>query len=369
MGVDFYKKTFPAWYKDWLFESLNIQDGQEVSEKYLAPLFSLNKNWLKENYDQQEYSWDESSVARSYALYYMTINIPKLWMVLRNSGQWKDEAIPTIETVSEFGAGPGTFLWSYLFFLRAHKPESLLKLKKITAVDISQEHLNTAQKLFNGLQRFDEFKHLKADFICKDWHESFDKNTSDLNIFGNSLIESGMDENFIQKSKLKNILIIEPGTLEQFKRLRKIKDSLTSEEWHIHFPCPTNNKCPMTENNWCHFHVNRFILPFIQKISSAAGRKNHRHNFSAFLISKHNNKSNEQHYRMLSPNRKAKRTSIRYICNGKKLHEAVLNRKEKSELNKEFSSCETASYCETSSKLKKSRILANETFRQIDNCN
>lgn len=364
MGVDFYKSTFPVWYKDWLFKSLAVKDGEESSEKYLAPLFSLNKNWLKENYKQKEYSWDAQDVARSYALYYMTINIPKLWMVLKHAGEWQNEALNSIESITEFGSGPGTFLWSFLFYLKAHKPDALARLKSIKAVDISGEHLNIAKDLFTNLQSYDEFKHLKAEFIQKNWQETFDENSSDLNIFGNSLIESGMEPDFIQKSDLQNVLIIEPGTLEQFKRLRKIKDSLSAQDWHIHFPCPTMNKCPMKEDNWCHFHVNRFIQPFIQKMSSAAGRKNHRHNFSAFLISKHNNKSSLQHYRILSPNRKVKRTSIRYICNGKNLHEAVLNRKERSELNKDFISCETASCCETSSKLKKSRILAVESFKE-----
>jgi len=367
MGLEFFKNTFPQWYKEWLFSSLNIEDGDESNEKYLNPLFSLNKNWLKENYKQAEYEWDENDVATAYALYYMTINIPKLWMVLKNSGQWENTIIYDIESVTEFGSGPGTFLWSYLFYLRAHKPKALAKLKKITAVDISEEHLKVAKELFSGLLKFKEFKHIKAEFVCGKWQDYFSEKSSNLNIFGNSLIESGIEENFIQNSNLKNILIIEPGTLEQFKRLRTIKDTLSPTDWSIHFPCPSVSKCPMKEDNWCHFHINRFILPFIQKMSSAAGRRNHRHNFSAFLISKHNNNSNEQHFRVLSPNRKVKRTSIRYICNGKKLVEAVLNRKERSELNKDFITCETACYCETSSKLKKSRILSTESFKQIDN--
>ena len=367
MGIEKLKDTFPDWYKSWLFSSLSIKDGEESSEKYLSPLFSLNKNWLKENYNQNDYKWDAKDVARSYALYYMTINIPKLWMVLLNSGHWQEKHINDVKSVTEFGSGPGTFLWSYLFYLRKHKPEALKSLEKICAVDISQEHLDVGRELFENLKKYKEFNHLEAEFICGDWKDNYQKTGSDLNIFGNSLIESGIESDFIQNSNFENILIIEPGTLEQFKRLRKVKDSLSPEDWGIHFPCPNMAVCPMKEDNWCHFHVNRFILPFIQKMSSAAGRRNHRHNFSAFLISKHNNRSNEQHFRVLSPNRKVKRTSIRYICNGKKLYEAVLNRKERSELNKDFINCETASYCETSSKLKNSRLQSADTFKQLGN--
>ena len=282
MGIDIYKSIFPDWYKDWLFTSLGIKEGDEASEKYLSPLFSLNKNWLRENYNQQDYSWNEQDVAKSYALYYMTINIPKLWMVLNNSGDWVKEPINDIESIVEFGCGPGTFLWSYLFYLLKYQPMALKKLQKITAVDISQEHLDVAKKLFKNLKKKRAFKHLEAEFILKDWNNCIEETSADLVIFGNSLIESGIDSSFLNSDNLKNILIIEPGTLEQFKRLRLLKSEFEKKDWSVHFPCTNNGICPMKDDNWCHFSINRFIMPFIQKISSAAGRKNHKHNFSAF---------------------------------------------------------------------------------------
>ena len=364
MGIEFYKSLFPSWYKEWLFTSLNIKDGLETSERYLAPLFSLNKNWLKENYNQKDYSWDERDVAKSYALYYMTINIPKLWMVLNNSGQWKKTEINKVHSITEYGCGPGTFLWSYLFYLYKYQPEALSKLNKITAIDISKEHLSIAKKLFLELKKHKEFSHIEAEFIESEWQNCIGDNKSDLCIFGNSLIESGVEPSFLNIDSLKNILIIEPGTLEQFKRLRLLKDHFAANDWHTHFPCTSNGTCPIDPSNWCHFSINRFILPFIQKISSASGRKNHKHNFSAFLISKHNSELTEQHWRVLSANRKVKRTSIRYVCNGKKLIEAVLSRKERSEINKDFITCETASCCYTSANFKKSRLLANDAFTQ-----
>lgn len=362
MGIDFFKTTFPDWYKNWLFSNLGIKDGEETSERYLAPLFSLNKNWLKENYNQKDYDWDEKDVARSYALYYMTINMPKLWLVLKNSGDWQRTALKEVSTITEFGSGPGTFLWSYLFYLLKYEPEALKRIKSIKAIDVSKEHLRIAQDLFNGLKKKKAFSHIEAEFIEKDWRDCIEETTSDLCIFGNSLIESGAEPTFLKSAKLKNLLIIEPGTLEQFKRLRKLKDHFQENDWNCYFPCTNSGTCPINESNWCHFSVNRFILPFIQKISSAAGRKNHKHNFSAFLISKHNSALTEEHWRILSANRKVKRTSIRYICNGKKMLEAVLNRKERSPGNKDFISCETASCCYTSAKFKNNRLLASDEF-------
>ena len=366
MGVDFYKSIYPDWYKEWLFSALGLNEGDETQARFLEPLFALNKNWLQENYNQKEYKWNDSDVAKSYALYYMTINLPKLWTVLKHSGDWPEKNISSISSIVEYGCGPGTFIWSYLFYLYRFYPKALQNLKRIKAIDISREHLQIAKSLFGELKKRQEFSHLELEIIEQDWRQKILETKSDLHIFGNSLIESGIDSTFLKQEEKKNILIIEPGTLEHFKRLRLLKKEFAENNWHIHFPCPNSGECPMDLNNWCHFNVNRFMLPFIQKMSSNAGRKNHKHSFSSFLISKHNNGLDKHNWRILSNNRKVKRTSIRYICNGILLKEAVLNRKERSEINKDFSVCETACCCYTSSELKNSRILSADTFRQTD---
>lgn len=364
MGVKKLQSLFPEWYKEWLYKSLSLKDGEEISQTILEPLYSLNKNWLKENYNQQEYAWDSSQVARSYALYYMTINIPKLWMTLSNSNQWEQKCLSEVKTVSEFGSGPGTFLFSYLFYLYSQHPEALKSLEKITAVDISEEHLKVAKSLFENLKNIEGFEHINAEFIHAGWIDEFTNHSADLNIFGNSLIESGIDDKILENKGLKNILIIEPGTKEHFTRLKNLKGKFQQHDWHTHFPCPTDGKCPMSEDNWCHFRINRFMLPFIQRMSAAAGRRNHNHNFTSFLISKHNNDYNEENWRVLSSNRKVKRTSIRYICNGKRMIEAVLNRKERSELNSDFINCETGCCCYSSGEFRQSRLKAADSFTE-----
>ena len=68
MGVDYYKNIYPEWYKQWLFNALNLEDGDEVRDKFLEPLFSLNKKWLQENYNQNDYEWNDSEVAKSFWL-------------------------------------------------------------------------------------------------------------------------------------------------------------------------------------------------------------------------------------------------------------------------------------------------------------
>jgi ribosomal protein RSM22 (predicted rRNA methylase) len=362
MAINNLKSYFPEWYEEWLFTSLAIKHGSETDEKYLEPLFNLNKNWLKENYDKEETVWNDDEVAKAYALYYMTINIPKLWMVLENSNSWKPE---NISSIVEFGCGPGTFLWAFLFYLKKKHPEALRKLSHVRAIDNSPANLNVATKLFRGLNKYDEFKHLTVSIIEEEWQENYKNDSSDLKIFGNSLVETTDSMDLLFDSPFNNMLIIEPGTLKHFQRLRKIRDKFAKDNVTIHFPCSAGKQCPMAQDNWCHFHVNRFLLPFIQRMSNVAGRKNHRHNFSAFLFENGKATPKNQNWRILSKTRKAKGTAIRYICNGDRVFEAVLNKKEKSDSNRDFIKCDTGSLCYCSNDLNNGKIKANYEFTTV----
>lgn len=358
------QKIFPPWYKKWLFFSLDLRDGEEISEKYLAPLFRLNKSWLEENTSHEAYSWNEHDVATSYALYYMTINIPKLWMVLGNSGVWRQRELKEIDSLVEFGCGPGTFLWSYLFYLRAMAPEQLQKIKQIRGIDISPTNVKIAEQLFSKLRVKKAFAHINAEFICGRWEDHISTSNCQLSIVGNSIIESSIDLTACQ-DQFSNLLVIEPGTLKHFQRLRILRNSFISQGWHIHFPCSGGCKCPMNADNWCHFHVNRFLLPFVQRMSSAGKRRNHRHNFSAFLFSRQENQLNKESWRILSPARKINRSVMRYICNGDKMFEAVLGRKARSEANKQFIDMEAGCTGQCSSRFPNKRLTENDTFSSI----
>ena len=363
MGINDLKEYFPVWYEEWLFQALSIKKGDETKDDFLKPLFNLNKNWLKENYDKKETSWDDLHVAKAYAVYYMSINIPKLWMVLDNSTKWTPEGITT---VTDYGCGPGTFLWSYLFYLRKRFPEQLQKMTTVKGVDSSPANLEIAQSLFEDLKKIKEFKHLTAEFSEGKWQDHYEQDSSDLKIFGNALVESTESMDLILETPFKNMLIIEPGTSKHFQRMRKVRDVFADKHVAIHFPCTAqSNSCPLSSDNWCHFHVNRFILPFIQRMSNIAGRKNHRHHFCSFLFSNTTPSITKGQWRLLSNTRKAKGTAIRYICNGQNVIEAVLNKKQKSDQNQDFIKAESGSVCFCPNDIANSKLTASHSFQKI----
>ena len=56
---------------------------------------------------------------------------------------------------------------------------------------------------------------------------------------------------FMASSKV--LVIIEPGTKTGFSIIRELRAQLISMGAHPVAPCPHSMKCPMPENDWCHF--------------------------------------------------------------------------------------------------------------------
>lgn len=51
----------------------------------------------------------------------------------------------------------------------------------------------------------------------------------------------------------KALVIVEPGTPSGYRRMMKIRDRLLELKAHLWAPCPHSQKCPLPENDWCHF--------------------------------------------------------------------------------------------------------------------
>lgn len=49
------------------------------------------------------------------------------------------------------------------------------------------------------------------------------------------------------------IVVVEPGTPSGYQIIKEVRDILLSKGMHIIAPCPHEDKCPMKDNDWCHF--------------------------------------------------------------------------------------------------------------------
>lgn len=328
---------FPAGYQDWLFDALGVLPGAETSDAILEPLYHLNKSWTKPDPSAIPPDYTASDAyLRSYTLYYMTFQMPKLWFLLDRCPHVLN-AKGSATTICDMGCGPGTFIWAFLFYLLKHDPERLKAIKTVRGIDSSQKCLEIAQRLAKRATRmFPQLKAIRFEFLHGNWLDHL-ATECDCTIFGNTLVENSWGSTMsINDVAADSVVVIEPGTRESFHHILPIRDQFIANGWHVAFPCTSHHDCPMAKDNWCHFHINRLVLPFIQRMSAKANRINPRHNFVGFVFSRSPAPATDDRWRVLSKLRKSNRSGIRYICDGESMIEVVLNRREKTDGNRAF---------------------------------
>ena len=328
---------YPDDYQDWLYEALGMNPRAEASAEIIAPLFALHQVWMAEGgattapAPGPRPSLAHPATLRAYACFYMTINLAKLWFVLDRCPRVVDRLLAREQvTVTELGCGPGTFLWAFAFWLMKRRPEALPRLRVLRGLDRCKPALALAKKLGQGLRaRYPALAHVDCELVAADWHAERPQ-PADLLIFGNVLAEDDQPlPTTLAEVPASAVLVLEPGTAPVFRRVLPLRDHLLAAGWAPQFPCPRAATCPMAgTGNWCHFNINRFGLPFIQRIAGVAGLTNPRHHFCAFLFD-HEPPAPPDAWRVLSNLRKENRSGIRYVCDGEALVEAVLNRRER----------------------------------------
>lgn len=330
---------YPEYYQDWLFAALEMNPGDEVSSAILEPLYLLNRRWVKQEEEAQVVDYSQQRhIMRAYACYFMTIHMPKLWFVLNRCATPLTRFLEQRErvTLTELGCGSGTFLWAFLFWLRQQRPDLLPRVRLLHGIDRSGAALAIAARLGEGLRAQPEFAHLECRFSRDEWQQRLGEQT-DILFFGNVLTENEpIAGDWAGQLRCALPIFIEPGTSQAFSKVLPMRDALLAHGWHILYPCPTAHPCPMAgTDNWCHFHINRFTLPFIQRMSGVSGKLNPRHHFTGFVFSREGQLP-PQTWRLLSDLRRAKRNAIRYVCDGEHHFEAVLARRDKTEANRSF---------------------------------
>ncbi len=212
-------------------------------------------------------------LSEAYALYYLPVNLVKLFPVL---DEMEGLQLFSRETLSvlDLGCGPGTFSLGLLEYLAAGQERRLHTVRSVMlrGMDSSADMAAVAERLVRGYLAGGALKSPAA------WDISFrqglldsraalrglvpEHETFDLILAGNVLSELGERGAASVTALLKNRLskkgaaiVIEPGTREAFRNLLGFRGRVAAETGlRLYGPCPKEGTCPLQEDAgaWCH---------------------------------------------------------------------------------------------------------------------
>ena len=197
----------------------------------------ISKNYLERTKDGENFINDEREVL-VYALTRMPATFGAISFALEKGLELIDD---NINSVIDLGSGTGSGILAAKSLISNKIPMFCVE-KEVEMINFSKKYVSN--DLVNYHQS--EIKNLVV------------KDTYDLVMASYVLNELSDIEKQDALSKIisltnKYILIVEPGTPENYKQMLIYRDYLLGEGFNIVAPCPHNGKCPITENDWCHF--------------------------------------------------------------------------------------------------------------------
>jgi len=164
-----------------------------------------------------------------------------LEQVRERLSDWKPQSLLDV------GAGPGTAMWA----ATAIWPD----LKRITLLEREDGMIAAGKRLatYSPLAPVREANWLRAD-VAGAWGTF----PCDLVIMSYVLGELPQDRVAPLLHKLweatgGTLVIIEPGTVAGFHRIKQAREQMLEEGAKSIAPCPHDAACPMMDNDWCHF--------------------------------------------------------------------------------------------------------------------
>lgn len=223
----------------------------------------------------------------------------------------------SIYTFLDIGAGPGTLFMSAM--------EAGFPLSKATMIERDPGFIRL------GKQISSMHSQVAQEWICQDVRKELAVQPHDLVVASYSLNELGEKDRLeILKSLwglTKNILIIiEPGTKASFESLKAMRENLLLQGAHLIAPCPHSERCPLKENDWCHFS-SRIERSSLHRKAKLATLNYEDEKFSYLIFSK--NKIPTCHSRVLRHPYKGSGFIKLQLCSKTGIEEKTITKKNK----------------------------------------
>jgi ribosomal protein RSM22 (predicted rRNA methylase) len=248
----------------------SLIDGLSLNDIFLA-----RKELTRLYRDRDFGNFLNPLVSNKERLAYLVVRLPAIYVVVRQvfSEIQRRCGGERIDSLLDIGAGPGTVL------LAAR--EAFPPLKIATLVERDEGFIKLGKELTE-----------EKNWICRDFTKNLLLPAHDLIVASYSLGELCEKERIEVLGKLwkmtkKFFVIIEPGTRTSFESLKKMREVLLLSGACLIAPCPHFEKCPMKENDWCHFSARVERSSLHRKIKGATLNYEDE-KFSYLIFSKNN---------------------------------------------------------------------------------
>ncbi|MDP4220785.1 MAG: small ribosomal subunit Rsm22 family protein [Bacteroidota bacterium] len=295
-------------------------------------------------------------IREAYALYYMTTNLLKVFQPMRElalSGFFDRSSL----RILDLGCGTGSATWGTELFLRSKNKDIDAYF---TLTDSLDENLAEAKTFSNYFLRHLSGTGSHLEFEQYDLRLSSEKppvltrQPYDLVIMMNVLNELDEKDDTVLLNSLTSLLdthgaivIIEPATREQSRRLLRLRDLAVRSGATMYSPCSRQEGCPalVDPDDWCHTDVPWVRPPFIEAIDNIAGTLRLSLKYSYIVISKDGvtlSKSIGMNhlYRVVSERFNEKGRIRAILCGENGRCEHIINKRDRSEANADFASIE-----------------------------
>ncbi|MGR3294574.1 MAG: small ribosomal subunit Rsm22 family protein [Candidatus Scalindua sp.] len=235
------------------------------------------------------------------------------------------EVFHDVESVVDFGGGPGTFLFALSKFKT---------INKYTNIERSDAFIGILNALVEEFLS-SSVPHTYVDSISCNYLrlEPQDIPINDLCVFSYTFCEcdNSLDSlsGLVENSNM--VLIIEPGTPSGCKNIIQARDKLIEKGFSTIAPCTVSNEfCPLrdSESDWCHF-VERIDRSRIQRHLKNGVLGYEYEKYSYLLMSKY--PSHPDGKRIISRPNYTKHSVSFDICSEKSSHIVITKRENKNE--------------------------------------